>query len=64
MHEESFATPNAFQGSDVERINAAIRSAAGTGKRVVIPRRNHAGNGERDVWLLDSAILVQSDTIV
>jgi len=64
VHEEGFVTPNAFQGSDVERINAAIGSAAGTGKRVVIPRRNHGGNGERDIWLLDSAILVQSDTIL
>ena len=62
MREQSFVTPNAFQGSDMERVNQAIRSAAGTGKRVVIPRRNHAGDGDRDVWLLDSAILVQSDT--
>lgn len=57
-----FVTPNAFEGSDVERINQAIRSAAGTGRRVVIPHRNHAVDGERDVWLLDSAILVHGDT--
>jgi len=62
MREPSFVTPNDFEGSDVERINQAIRSAAGTGTRVVIPRRNHAADGERDVWLLDSAILVHSDT--
>ena len=64
VHEQSFVTPNAFEGSDVERINAAIRSVAGTGRRVVIPRRNCAGDGERDLWLLDSAILVHSDTIL
>ncbi len=64
MNQEPFVTPNAFQGSDVERINAAIRSAAGTGKRVVIPRRNRASEGERDVWVLDSAILVPSDIVL
>jgi hypothetical protein len=57
-----FVTPNAFEGSDVERINQAIRSAAGTGRRIVIPRRNVAVDGEHDVWLLDSAILVLADT--
>ncbi|OIO98185.1 MAG: hypothetical protein COZ06_19715 [Armatimonadetes bacterium CG_4_10_14_3_um_filter_66_18] len=62
MPKPSFVTPNAFQGSDIERVNAAIRAAAGTGTRVVIPRRNHTADGERDVWLLDSAILVPSDT--
>jgi len=64
MNEQMFVTPNAFQGSDVQRINEAIRSAAGTGRRVVIPRRNRGEDGERDVWLLDSAILVQSDTVL
>jgi hypothetical protein len=58
----SYVTPNGFEGSDVERINQAIRSAAGTGRRVVIPRRNLAVDGERDVWLLDSAIRVPGDT--
>ena len=55
-------TPNDFQGSDVERINLAVQAAAGTGRRVVIPRHNHATDGERDIWLLDAAILLQSDT--
>ncbi|NLE94617.1 MAG: hypothetical protein GX600_02870, partial [Dehalococcoidia bacterium] len=55
-------TPNDFQGSDVERINLAVQAAAGTGRRVVIPRHNHAADGERDIWLLDAAILLQSDT--
>ena len=55
-------TPNAFQGSDIERINQAIAAAAASGRRVVIPRTNHAADGSRAVWLLDSAILVQSGT--
>ncbi len=29
---------------------------------MVIPRRNVVGDGERDVWMLDSAILVPGDT--
>jgi hypothetical protein len=57
-------TPNDFPGSDVERINAALAAAAGTGRRVVIPRRNRAADGERDLWLLDSAILVPGDTVL
>jgi len=58
----SYVTPNDFSGSDVERINRAVQAAAGTGMRVVIPRRNHSAEGDRDVWLLDSAILVPGDT--
>lgn len=54
-------TPNAFQGSDVERINRAIEAGAQAGCRVVIPRANLAGGERRDVWLLDSAILLRSD---
>ncbi len=55
-------TPNEFQGTDVERINRAIAVAAGTGRPVVIPRMNMAGSEPRDVWLLDSAILLPGDT--
>ncbi len=55
-------TPNDFQGSDSERINQAIAAAAATGKPVTIPKLNRAKDGVRDVWLLDSAILVQSGT--
>ena len=62
MTEQAFLTPNDFVGSDVERINQALEAAAGTGRRVVIPRRNRAADGERDLWLLDSAILVPGDT--
>lgn len=55
-------SPNAFEGSDVERINQAMAAAAGTGGPVVIPRKNLGGEEARDVWLLDSAILVPGDT--
>ncbi len=64
MNERGHLNPNDFQGSDVERINQALRRAAGTGRRVVIPRRNLASDGARDVWLLDSAILVYGDTVL
>lgn len=62
MSERTVVTPNDFQGSDVERINQALRAAAGTGRRVVIPRRNLAAEGARDLWLLDSAILLPGET--
>jgi len=58
----SFVTPNDFSGSDVERINQALAAAAGTGLRVVVPRCNRAADGDRDVWLLDSAILIPGDS--
>jgi len=60
--EASAITPNEFTGSDTERINQAIAAAAETGQRVIIPKRNRAAEGLRNVWLLDSAILVQSGT--
>lgn len=62
--DQSPITPNAFQGSDVERINQAVRAAAGTGRKVVIPRVNETAGGPRDTWLLDSAILLPSDTFL
>ena len=54
--------PNDFEGADAERINQAIDAASKTGETVVIPRINQAAEGDRDIWLLDSAILVQSNT--
>jgi len=60
--ERPFVSPNQFQGSDAERINQAIRVASAKGLRVVIPRRNQGQGAEPDVWLLDSAILVQDNT--
>lgn len=55
-------TPNAFEGSDAERINQAIQAAAAVGGRVVVPRVNLRDGQRRDVWLLDSAILVRGNT--
>ncbi len=55
-------TPNDFKGSDSERINQAIVTAGAAGKRVVIPKINQGDGAAREVWLLDSAILVQSGT--
>jgi hypothetical protein len=57
-------SPNSFEGTDVERINRAIHHASSKGLRVVIPRRNKTQASDRDVWLLDSAILVQDNTIL
>ncbi len=57
-----YVTPNEFEGSDVERINRAIEAAASAGCRVVIPRVNISGGKSREVWLLDSAILLRSHT--
>ncbi|MBT3376722.1 MAG: hypothetical protein HN742_42440 [Lentisphaerae bacterium] len=64
MQDSRVITPNAFQGSDTERINQAIQAAAATGRRVVVPRRNQTDSGSRDIWLLDSAILVQDRTVL
>lgn len=55
-------TPNAFTGGDSERINQALRAAAGTGRPVVVPRWNESASGRRDLWRLDSAVLVPGDT--
>ncbi len=57
---ERFISPNSFQGTDVERINEAIGLASAKGLKVVVPRHNEARDD--DVWLLDSAILVQDNT--
>lgn len=57
-------SPNDFQGSDSERINQAIEAAVAQGKRVIIPRFNRGNGVVRDVWLLDSAILVRTGTIL
>lgn len=64
MGSRFIVTPNEFQGSDSERINQAIRAAADSGRRAVIPRRNEAKDGPRNTWLLDSAILVESGTVL
>ena len=57
-------TPNGFAGNDSERINLAVRAAAGTGAPAIIPRLNERAGGMRDCWVLDSAILLPSNTTV
>lgn len=64
MSEQTMVTPNDFRGSDVERINQALGAAAGTGRRVVIPRHNLSADGPRDLWLLDSAIVLPGETVL
>lgn len=53
--------PNQFQGSDTERIQAAIRAAKETTRQIVIPAANANGTFH---WLIDSAILVPSDMTI
>ncbi len=55
-------TPNDFDGTDVERINRAIEVAAASGRRVVIPRVNTGNGANRDLWRIDSAILLRENT--
>ena len=60
--------PNNYSGSDIERINSALRDASSTGGTVRIRKRQPAvqhssGNSirtmeERSFWLIDSAIIV------
>lgn len=63
MNQAAFVTPNDFQGSDVERINRAIAAGATSGRPTVIPKNNENGSS-RDLWLLDSAILLPANAIV
>lgn len=55
-------TPNEFTGTDIQRINQAVEAAAHAGCRVLIPRVNLVDGQRRDTWLIDSAILLPSDT--
>lgn len=48
-------TPNAFKGTDTERIQQAISKANGTTNTVRIPSRNANGTS---VWMIDKAILL------
>ncbi|MBO5689936.1 MAG: hypothetical protein J6S73_08385 [Lentisphaeria bacterium] len=57
-----FTDPNDFTGSDIEKINQAVRKAAETGVPVRIGKRR-TGDG-RNFWLLDSAILVPSNAVL
>lgn len=51
-------TPNDFEGSDTERIQAAIHAAKGTSGKVIIPADNANGSY---LWEIDSAIRIPSD---
>ena len=53
-----FIDPNDFSGSDVEKINTAIRVAAEKSCQVKISRRRADAASDRDFWLIDSAILI------
>ena len=63
--------PNNYSGTDSERINAALKDAGTCNGTVRIGKRRNAvqfsgGNGistleERDMWLLDSALLVPAN---
>ncbi|MBR2641842.1 MAG: hypothetical protein IKD46_01815, partial [Lentisphaeria bacterium] len=55
-----FIDPNDFSGSDSERLNQAVARAAEEGVPVRIGKRK----GEREYWLLDSAVLVPSNTVM
>jgi hypothetical protein len=57
-------TPNDFQGTDTERINQAVIHGSESGSRVVIPRLNDNNGSPRKTWILDSAILVHSNTLL
>ena len=54
-------TPNQFQGTDIQRIRAAIEAAKGTTNTVVIPKRNSNGTS---IWKIDSAILLPGNMTV
>ncbi|HOI80310.1 MAG TPA: hypothetical protein PLI30_11990, partial [Petrimonas sp.] len=54
-------TPNQFKGSDIERIQQAIRLAQKTSRKVVIPQSN--ANGTL-AWKIDRAILLPSDITI
>src|SRR5690606_30529874 len=53
--------PNQFEGSDTERIQAAIHAAKGTSNQIVVPAANANGSY---IWKIDSAILLPSDMTV
>ena len=61
-----YITPNEFQGSDIERINQAASAASERGQILVIPKVNKkaAAGQPRDLWLIDQAIMLASDTTV
>lgn len=62
MNREFFSPNDFFEGSDAQRIQAAVRRAHESGcNQVVIPRMNQAGRAE---WIIDQAIELPSDMTV
>ena len=69
--QNSVFDPNNYSGSDIERINAALKDAGSCGGTVRIGKRRPAiqfdgGNGistmeERDIWVIDSAMQIPAD---
>ena len=62
MTKMNFTDPNNYTGSDIERINAAIRDSRETGGIVRIFKRKPDKKSDRDFWLIDAAILLPEDT--
>jgi hypothetical protein len=70
--QNSFFDPNNYSGSDIERINAALNAAGHCSGTVRIGKRKPAlqmtGTNtiatleERDIWVIDSAILIPGNT--
>ncbi len=54
--------PNDYQGSDSERIAQAVAAASVNSGVAYIPARRPDAESDRNYWLLDSAILLPSDT--
>lgn len=57
-----FTDPNDFCGSDIEKIQSAVNAAAKNGGKVIITARRPDKSSDRDFWLIDSAILLPSNT--
>ena len=57
-----YTDPNDYTGTDIEKINAAIRDAQRKGGVVRIFKRKGDAASKRDYWLIDSAILLPGET--
>ena len=58
----NYTDPNNYEGSDIERINAAVRDARTNSGIVRIFKRKPDKTSDRDFWLIDSAILLPENT--
>ena len=57
----NYTDPNDYKGSDIERINAAVRDAKKSNGIVRLFKRKPDAESDRDHWLIDSAILLPGD---